>query len=153
MTNLKEIKKFAIDNPIESEIGFDYEGAWIVNPWYDPSRRYYLNDEEAVAEYGFENILNFMQMAEKEMERWKIDMQNDLKTTPSIPKQKFIVDIEETIVKGFEVYATTIEEAMKIAEEKYWSSEFVLESDADVAYRQMRASTEGFTKTTEWTEF
>lgn len=135
MTNLKAVKRFAVDNPTESEIGFDHKGTWIVNPWYDPSGRYYLTDEEAVAEYGFENILKFISDAEKEMERWEMDMQNNLKATLSTPKQKFIIDIEETIVKSFEVYASAMDEAMEIAEEKYWNNEFVLESDVDVAAR------------------
>jgi hypothetical protein len=153
MTNLTEIKNFAIDNPPKSKIGFDHNGTWIVNPWYDPSYRYYLNNEEAVAEYGFENILNFIEMAEKEMERWNTDIQNNLKAILSAPKQKFIVDIEEAIVNSVEVEADNIIEAMEIAEEKYNKGEFVLGGDADVAYRQMRASSEDFMETTEWTEF
>ena len=68
-------------------------------------------------------------------------------------KKKFVVDIEEMIVQSFEVEAESMEEAMEIAEEKYWNGEFVLESDADVAARQMRASTEDFEEQTEWTEF
>lgn len=68
-------------------------------------------------------------------------------------KQKFIIDIEEMIVQSFEVEAESMEEAMEIAEEKYWKGEFVLEADADVAARQMRASSEGFEEQTEWTEF
>lgn len=68
-------------------------------------------------------------------------------------KQKFIIDIEEMIVQSFEVEAESMEEAMEIAEEKYWKGEFVLEADADVAARQMRASTEDFMEQTEWTEF
>lgn len=68
-------------------------------------------------------------------------------------KQKFIIDIEEMIVQSFEVEAESVEEAMEIAEEKYWKGEFVLEADADVAARQMRVSTEGFEDQTEWMEF
>ena len=66
---------------------------------------------------------------------------------------KFVIDIEEMIVSSFEVEAETMEEAMEIAEEKYWDGEFVVGPDADVAARQMRASTEGFEEQTEWTEF
>ena len=89
-------------------------------------------------------------------------MQNDFqkeldkmfaKTELVAPKQKFIVDIEEAIVSSFEVEADNIIEAMEIAEEKYNKGEFVLGGDADVAYRQMRASSEDFMETTEWTEF
>ena len=68
-------------------------------------------------------------------------------------KQKFIVDIEEMIVKSFEVEAESMEEAMKIAEEKYYNNEFVLDTGADVAAVQMRASTEDFEEQTEWIEF
>lgn len=68
-------------------------------------------------------------------------------------KKKFVIDIEEMIVQSFEVEAESLEEAMEIAEEKYWKGEFVLEADADVAARQMRASTEDFWEQTEWTEF
>lgn len=161
MTNLNKVREFAMNNPIESEIGFDYEGTWVVNPWYDITGRFYLNDEEMVAEYGLTNILAFIDMVEKEMERGD-NMQNDFqkgldellaKTELPAPKQTFIVDIEETIVKGFVVEATDMAEAMEIAEEKYFNGDFVLGGDADVAYRQMRASTEDFKETTEWIEF
>lgn len=148
MTNLTEIKQFAIDNPPKSEIGFDHNGIWIVNPWYDPSYRYYLTDEEAVAEYGFENMLKFIELAEKSMERG-----DNTQAKISAQKQTFIVDIEETLVSGFAVEAYSMDEAMEIAERKYFDGEFVLGGDADVAFRQMRASTEDFTETTEWTEF
>ena len=142
MTNLKAVREFALNNPPESKIGFDHNGTWIVNPWYDPSYRYYLTGEEAVAEYGFENVHQFVLMADEEIKR-----------RDHIGKKKFIVDIEETLVSGFEVWAANMDEAMEIAEEKYHSGEFVLGGDADVAFRQMRASTEDFTETTEWTEF
>lgn len=69
------------------------------------------------------------------------------------PKQKFIIDIEEMIVQSFEVEAETMEEAMEIAENKYWKNEFVVGPHADVAARQMRAFTEDFSEETEWTEF
>ena len=68
-------------------------------------------------------------------------------------KKKFVVDIEEMIVQSFEVEAESMEEAMEIAERKYFNGEFVLGGDADVAARQMRASTENFEEQTEWTEF
>lgn len=69
------------------------------------------------------------------------------------PKQKFIIDIEEMVVQSFEVEAETMEEAMEIAEKKYWNNEFVVGPHADVAARQMRAFTEDFSEETEWTEF
>lgn len=148
MTNLNKIREFATNNSTESEIGFDYEGTWIVNPWYDPSYRYYLTNEETVAEYGLENMLKFIELAEKEMER-----SDSMQTKVPPQKQTFIVDIEETIVKGFVVEAIDMAEAMEIAEEKYFDGDFVLDGDADVAFRQMRASTEDFKETTEWIEF
>lgn len=161
MTNLTKVKEFAMNNPTESEIGFDHEGNWIVNPWYDPSYRYYLNNEEAVAEYGLDNMLKFIDMVEKEMERGD-DMQNDFQKKLDellaqaelpTPKQKFIVDIAETIVNSFEVEADNINEAMDIAERKYYKGEFVLGGDTDVTTRQMRASTENLTEVTEWIDF
>lgn len=79
---------------------------------------------------------------------------DELLTKAEIPtiKKKFIVDIEEAVVSSFEVEAETMEEAMEIAEEKYWSGEFVV-CPGDVAARQMRASNEDFSEQTEWTEF
>ena len=68
-------------------------------------------------------------------------------------EQEFIVDIEESIVSSFRVRARSLEEAMEIAEEKYWKGEFVVGPEADVAARQMRASTDDFEEQTEWTEF
>lgn len=67
-------------------------------------------------------------------------------------KKKFVIDIEEAVVSSFEVEAETLEEAMEIAEEKYWRGEFIV-CPGDVAARQMRASSEDFWEQTEWTEF
>ena len=67
-------------------------------------------------------------------------------------KKKFFINIEEMVVATFEVEAEDMEEAMEIAEEKYWSGEFVV-APGDVAARQMRASNEDFSEQTEWTEF
>ena len=79
---------------------------------------------------------------------------DELLTKAEIPttKKKFIIDIEEAVVSSFEIEAETMEEAMEIAEEKYWSGEFVV-APGDVAARQMRASNEDFSEQTEWTEF
>ena len=41
---------------------------------------------------------------------------------------KITVTIEEHISQAFEVEADTLEEAMEIAEDKYYSGEFVLEN-------------------------
>lgn len=67
-------------------------------------------------------------------------------------EEEFVIDIEEMVVSSFRVRATSMEEAMEIAEEKYWSGEFVV-CPGDVAARQMRASNEDFSEQTEWTEF
>lgn len=67
-------------------------------------------------------------------------------------EEEFIIDIEEMVVSSFRVKAASMEEAMEIAEEKYWSGEFVI-CPGDVAARQMRASNEDFSEQTEWTEF
>ena len=69
------------------------------------------------------------------------------------PKQKFIIDIEETLVKPFEIEAETMGEAMQIAEAKYWNNEFNMECGADIVMTRMRAFTEDFSEETEWTEF
>ena len=39
-------------------------------------------------------------------------------------KKKFVVAIEETVVKEFEVYAKNEDEALEMAEKKYISGEF-----------------------------
>lgn len=65
-------------------------------------------------------------------------------------KGVFKVTIEETISETFEVEATSIEEAMQIAEEKYNNGEFVLEL-GNLTCKQMMA--EGDNETTEWIEF
>lgn len=67
-------------------------------------------------------------------------------------EQEYVIDIEEMVVSSFRVKAKSMEEAMEIAEEKYWSGEFVV-APGDVAARQMRASNENFSEQTEWTEF
>lgn len=87
----------------------------------------------------------------------KNDFQKELdellkKAEISTTKKKFVIDIEEAVVSSFRVEAETLEEAMEIAEEKYWRGEFIV-CPGDVAARQMRASSENFMETTEWTEF
>jgi hypothetical protein len=82
----------------------------------------------------------------------KIDemlVSTDLEST----EQEYVIDIEEAVVSSFRVKAKSMEEAMEIAEEKYWNNEFVVGPGADVAARQMRASNEDFSEQTEWTEF
>lgn len=63
---------------------------------------------------------------------------------------KITVTIEEHIGKAFEVEADTLEEAMQIAEDKYYDGEFVLD-DANVTAKLMMA--DDGNKQTEWEEF
>ena len=50
-------KRKAFDN---EDIGFDHNGIYITNPWYDETYRFELCDEEAVATYGLSNIKLFI---------------------------------------------------------------------------------------------
>ena len=76
----------------------------------------------------------------------------------NLPKVKldepkvFKVTIEEHISKTYEVEAADIEEAMQLAEERYWKGEYVLASEASVTARLMKAD-DGNGDETEWTEF
>jgi hypothetical protein len=74
------------------------------------------------------------------------------KTNLELTEQEYVIDIEESVVSSFRVKANSMEEAMQIAEEKYWSGKFVV-TPGDVAARQMRASNENFSEQTEWVEF
>lgn len=75
----QEVKKeYKIDNAIrnlaeenfnlgnyETNIGFEFEGSWIINPWIDDSGRFPLTDEEAIKLYGRENFEKFIELAKK----------------------------------------------------------------------------------------
>lgn len=63
--------------------------------------------------------------------------------------KKYVLAIEELIVKSFEVEAKSSEEAMEIAIKKYKNGEFVLDN-VDVSYRQI-ALEEPIS--TDWVEF
>ena len=65
--------------------------------------------------------------------------------------KKFKITIEEHVCEAFEVEATNLEEAMQIAEEKYYDGEFVLEP-GDVTARLMMAEDDNG-ECTEWTDF
>lgn len=75
-----------------------------------------------------------------------------------LPKVKFEepkvfkISIEEHIVQTFEVEALDLEEAMQLAEERYYKGEYVLDSDANVSARLMSAEDENG-DFTEWVEF
>ena len=65
---------------------------------------------------------------------------------------KIKVTIEEHISQTFEVEAASIEEAIELAEERYWKGEYVLDSEAGVNARLMSAD-DGNGDCTEWVEF
>ena len=77
----------------------------------------------------------------------------------NLPKVKFEeprvfkVTIEEHISETFEIEATDMEEAMELAEQRYWSGEYVLASDASVNARLMKGVDIEKDEETEWTEF
>lgn len=50
--------------------------------------------------------------------------------------EKFTILIEETVVDKFEVEASDVDDAMKIAKKKYHDGELVLES-GEVQFKQM----------------
>lgn len=64
----------------------------------------------------------------------------------------FKITIEETISDTFTVEAETMEEAMEIAEEKYFNNEVVVMVDM-ATFQQMMAIDEESGETTEWVEF
>lgn len=63
--------------------------------------------------------------------------------------KKFVIAIEETVVKEFEVWAEESCEALNIAEEKYYNGEFVL-NPGEAQFRQMASVGD---EPTEWVEF
>lgn len=64
---------------------------------------------------------------------------------------KYIITIEETVAKDFEVEANDAEEAYEIAEQKYNSGEFVLDP-GECQFRQVAITTPS-TEATEWRKF
>lgn len=75
-----------------------------------------------------------------------------------LPKVKFEepkvfkVAIEEHINQIFEVEALDLEEAMQLAEERYYKGEYVLDGEANISARLMSAEDENG-DFTEWVEF
>lgn len=69
---LEAVKKFAAENPVESEVGFDFEYTWIVNPWLDETGRVPFTDSQAVAYYGVDNVMNFIKKAMQAMDEGNI---------------------------------------------------------------------------------
>ena len=66
---------------------------------------------------------------------------------------KFKITIEEHISQVFEVEATNIEEAMEIAEQKYYDGEFVVDNCNTPTAKLMMAEDEYGDEQTEWSEF
>lgn len=66
--------------------------------------------------------------------------------------KKFKVYIEETISDTFTVEAGTMEEAMEIAEEKYYNCEFIIGPQSPTC-RQMMAECDEDGEVSEWLEF
>jgi hypothetical protein len=65
--------------------------------------------------------------------------------------KKFKITIEETVSQEFEIEATSLEEAMELAEEQYNNGELVLEP-GNLVCKQMQGEDEnGYC--TEWCEF
>ena len=64
---------------------------------------------------------------------------------------KITVTIEEHISQAFEVEADTLEEAMQIAEQKYYDGEFVVDAFNAPTAKLMMA--ENNYEATEWSEF
>ena len=55
--------KNLFDGNSDTDIGFEFEGKWIINPWMDASGRFTLTDEEAIETYGKNNIDKFIELA------------------------------------------------------------------------------------------
>lgn len=82
---------------------------------------------------------------------YEVNCEYEYKVVLKNYKPTIQVTIEEIVSQTFEVEADDIDEAMEIAEEKYWNGEFVLDP-GEVVARQMMAD-DGHGDCTEWTEF
>ena len=65
--------------------------------------------------------------------------------------QKFKITIEETVSQDFEIEATSLEEAMDIAEQQYNDGKLVLEPGNLVCKQMQGIDEDGYC--TEWCEF
>ena len=61
------------------------------------------------------------------------------------------VTIEECVSETFDIEASSLEEAMEIAESQYWNEEFII--GPNVTARLMQGATEDYEEVTEWREF
>ena len=64
----------------------------------------------------------------------------------------FKIHIEETLSDTFTIEAETIEDAMELAEEKYFEGEFVIPPQSPTC-KMMMAECDENGETTEWVEF
>lgn len=65
---------------------------------------------------------------------------------------KYYITIEETVSQGFEIKASSSEEALKIAKEKYNTGEIVLEP-GNLISKKMNIESVDSINTDEWVEF
>ena len=87
------------------------------------------------------------------MSEFQKQLDEKLAKAEIVPPKTFKITIEEHITQEFEVEATDIEEAMELAEQKYWDGEFVVDSMGMPTARLMQAEDEETNETTEWVEF
>lgn len=66
---------------------------------------------------------------------------------------KYVISIEEHIVKDFAIEAEDLEEAMELAEERYKAGELILDGDSEVQAKQMMGHDPSDDSYTEWVEF
>lgn len=62
---MKIAEKNFIDGNGDTDIGFEFEGQWIIDPWMDSTGRFELSLESAKETYGVENVRNFILLANK----------------------------------------------------------------------------------------
>jgi hypothetical protein len=85
------------------------------------------------------------------MNKWE-ELLNNFNPNEGVNEmKKFKITIEETVSQDFEIEATSLEEAMDIAEAKYNNGEFVLEPGNLVCKQMMGEDEDGYC--TEWCEF
>lgn len=62
LEQFKAARELAYKNDVESEIGFEFNGLWITNPFVEPSSRFeFVNSEAMCKYYGQENIYGFLE--------------------------------------------------------------------------------------------
>ena len=115
---------------------------------------YPVGDEDYYEMYLAKDLMLFHEKEDKPMTSEELSEYLD----ENLPKVKFEepkvfkVTIEEHISKTFEVEAVDIGEAMELAEERYRKGEYVLDCEASVTARLMKADDDNG-DATEWVEF